>query len=198
MVYTLKKEKYKMLQKINEEVYKVSCDSNIYYIKPLDLVIDTGNFQERAIVERELASVVDLSTIKTVIFTHLHYDHIGNFNIFPNAKFYAHKEEITYFEQNKEGAVLNPVIVKKFTPKLISVARLKLPKRYEIIHTPGHTCGSICVLDTQKKILFSGDTLFYDGHGRVDLPSSEPQKMEKSLDIIGDLDFELLCPGHDY
>lgn len=187
-----------MLQKINDEVYKVACDSNMYYIKPLDLVIDTGNFQERAMVERELASVVDLSTIKTVIFTHLHYDHIGNFNMFPNAKFYAHKEEIAYFEMNKEGAVLNPVIVKKFTAKLISLARLKLPKRYEIIHTPGHTGGSICILDNVKKILFSGDTLFYDGHGRVDLPSSEPKKMEKTLDLIADLDFETLCPGHDY
>jgi glyoxylase-like metal-dependent hydrolase (beta-lactamase superfamily II) len=187
-----------MLQKINDEVYKIACDSNMYYIKPLSLVIDTGNFQERAMVERELTSVVDPATIKTVIFTHLHYDHIGNFNMFPKAKFYAHKEEITYFEMNKEGAVLNPVIVKKFTPKLMSIARLKLPKRYQILHTPGHTCGSICILDTLKKILYSGDTLFYDGHGRVDLPSSEPKKMEKTLDLIGELDFETLCPGHDY
>lgn len=187
-----------MLQKINDEVYKIACDSNMYYIKPLELVIDTGNFQERAMVERELKSVVDPATIKTVIFTHLHYDHIGNFNMFPNAKFYAHKDEIAYFELNKEGAVLNPVIVKKFNPKLISIARLKLPKRYEIIHTPGHTGGSICILDNVKKILFSGDTLFYDGHGRVDLPSSEAKKMEKTLDLIADLDFETLCPGHDY
>jgi glyoxylase-like metal-dependent hydrolase (beta-lactamase superfamily II) len=149
-------------------------------------------------VERELASVVDLSTVKTVIFTHLHYDHIGNHGMFPNAKFYAHKEEIAYFEMNKEGAVLNPVIVKRFTPKLISIARLKLPKRFQVLLTPGHTCGSICIYDNVKKILFSGDTLFYDGHGRVDLPSSEPKKMEKSLDVIGELDFETLCPGHDY
>ncbi len=187
-----------MIQRINDEVYKISCGSNMYYIKPLNLVIDTGNFQERAMVERELSSIVDLSKIKIVIFTHLHYDHIGNFNMLPNAKFYAHKDEISSFEKDKIGAVLNPVIVKKFTPKLISIARLKLPKRYQIIHTPGHTCGSICILDTVKKVLFSGDTLFYDGYGRVDLPSSAPKKMEKSLQEIAELDYETLCPGHEY
>lgn len=187
-----------MIQKINDEVYKVSFDSNIYYIKPLNLIIDSGNFQEKAIIEKELSSFVDLSTIKIVIFTHFHYDHIGNFNLFPNAKYYAHKDEIAYFEKDKEGAVLNTVILKKFTPKIINISRLKLPERYQIIHTPGHTCGSICILDTQKKVLFSGDTVFYDGHGRTDLPNSCPQKMEESLDLIADLDFETLCPGHDY
>lgn len=187
-----------MIQKINDEVYKIACDSNIYYIKPLNMIIDTGNFQEKMMIERELKTLVDFDTIKIVVFTHLHYDHIGNYKLFPNAKFYAHKDEIAFFEKNKEDAVLNPVISKMFRPKLITVARLKLPKKYKILHTPGHTVGSICIYDTQKKILYSGDTLFYDGHGRVDLPSSEPNKMEKTLETLADLDFETLCPGHDY
>jgi glyoxylase-like metal-dependent hydrolase (beta-lactamase superfamily II) len=67
----------------------------------------------------------------------------------------------------------------------------------EFLHTPGHTPGSQCfrVRDT----LVSGDTLFIEGCGRVDLPGSDPDQMYESLQRLARLpDDTVLLPGHDY
>lgn len=68
----------------------------------------------------------------------------------------------------------------------------------ELLHTPGHTPGSQCFLLHDR--LVSGDTLFIDGCGRVDLPGSDPRQMYESL--TGTLakvpDNVVLYPGHDY
>lgn len=66
--------------------------------------------------------------------------------------------------------------------------------RITIIDTPGHTKDSICFL--YKDILFSGDTLFNNGTGRIDLPESAPDKMKESLEKLKKIDYKILCPGH--
>lgn len=52
----------------------------------------------------------------------------------------------------------------------------------KIIHTPGHTPGSICLLG--NGFLFSGDTLFYGGYGRTDLPGGSDDDMARSLEKL--------------
>ena len=67
----------------------------------------------------------------------------------------------------------------------------------EFLHTPGHTPGSQCF--RIKQTLVSGDTLFVDGCGRVDLPGSDPEQMYYSLQKLGSLPGDtLLLPGHNY
>jgi len=72
-------------------------------------------------------------------------------------------------------------------------------QRIELIHTPGHTPGSQCFL-VNGQLLVSGDTLFVNGCGRVDLPGSDPEKMYESLtQKLAKLpDDIILYPGHDY
>jgi glyoxylase-like metal-dependent hydrolase (beta-lactamase superfamily II) len=66
----------------------------------------------------------------------------------------------------------------------------------EFFHTPGHTGGSICILDKKTGLLFSGDTKFAGrGYGRTDLGGSD-EEIEKSLALIGNIPYKLLCPGH--
>jgi len=66
----------------------------------------------------------------------------------------------------------------------------------EFFHTPGHTRGSICILDRKTGILFSGDTAFAGGgYGRTDLGGNE-KEMEESLGLISKINYKLLCPGH--
>jgi glyoxylase-like metal-dependent hydrolase (beta-lactamase superfamily II) len=67
----------------------------------------------------------------------------------------------------------------------------------EFLHTPGHTPGSQCF--RVKNTLVSGDTLFINGCGRVDLPGSDSEQMYHSLQRIKALpDDTLLLPGHNY
>ncbi|MFA5108010.1 MAG: MBL fold metallo-hydrolase [Candidatus Micrarchaeia archaeon] len=67
---------------------------------------------------------------------------------------------------------------------------------FEIINTPGHTRGSMCIFEPKTGILFSGDTKFADGgYGRTDLGGSDEQ-MSKSLKAIDKLPWKILCPGH--
>jgi len=66
----------------------------------------------------------------------------------------------------------------------------------DFFHTPGHTDGSICVLDRKTGLLFSGDTKFAGGIcGRTDIGGSD-EEMEKSLALIEKIPYKLLCPGH--
>ena len=67
----------------------------------------------------------------------------------------------------------------------------------EFLHTPGHTPGSQCF--RIKSSLVSGDTLFIQGCGRVDLPGSDSEQMYHSLQKLNELPEEtILLPGHDY
>ena len=67
----------------------------------------------------------------------------------------------------------------------------------EFLHTPGHTPGSQCF--KIKNTLVSGDTLFIDGCGRVDLAGSDTEDMYHSLQKLKSLpDDTLLLPGHNY
>jgi len=66
-----------------------------------------------------------------------------------------------------------------------------------VIHTPGHTPGSICLHEVQSKSLFSGDTIFPQGSiGRTDLPGGSPQDIVRSISKIAQLDITTLYPGH--
>jgi hydroxyacylglutathione hydrolase len=65
-----------------------------------------------------------------------------------------------------------------------------------VIHTPGHTQGSVCFFDRAQKMLFSGDLLFKGSVGRWDLPSGNKEQLLNSINAVKRLDFEMLFPGH--
>ncbi len=69
--------------------------------------------------------------------------------------------------------------------------------RLDVLHTPGHTEGSVCLVAADDGILFSGDTLFAGGWGRVDLPGGDAAAMADSLARLARLDAALrVVPGH--
>jgi glyoxylase-like metal-dependent hydrolase (beta-lactamase superfamily II) len=66
-----------------------------------------------------------------------------------------------------------------------------------VIHTPGHTLGSICLYEADSKSLFSGDTVFpHGGIGRTDLPGGSSQDLIRSISKLAKLDVRVLYPGH--
>ncbi len=190
-----------MLKKVTENIWKFtgSDKSNVYFLNlEKKIIIDTGNRTYRDSLKNFLGRAVDFDSIDIVVFTHMHYDHSGNFDLFPNAEFYASKREIEDFQNNKENAVMDAGVADMLT----KIELKPLPKEFfgmKVIETPGHTRGSICLWNEKDKILFSGDTLFGSKmQGRVDLPTSSPQEMKNSMMTIINIPYKILCPGHDY
>jgi len=103
-----------MIKKIAPNVWKLNVDSNVYFLEKEKAVIDTGPRAYRKDVELFLSKVADFSEVKKVLFTHLHADHIGNFDLFPKAEFFASKEEIECFKKDPFGTVLMEDIAEKF------------------------------------------------------------------------------------
>jgi glyoxylase-like metal-dependent hydrolase (beta-lactamase superfamily II) len=67
----------------------------------------------------------------------------------------------------------------------------------EVLHAPGHTEGSVCLLDRTNGLLLSGDTLFAGSWGRTDLPGGSEEHMVESLSRLAGLDDHLaVLPGH--
>ena len=188
-----------MISEIYENVYKISGESNLYFLKKENIVIDTGYPTDELMIRQELSKITLLENVKTVVFTHMHYDHIGNYHIFPKATFYASKDSIESINEDKYKAILLKPLAEGFNIEVKDISTLPLPDYLQVIYTPGHSKGSICIYDKKRKILFSGDTLFFnDNIGRMDLPFSLPDEMAFSLQKLKKLDYQILCPGHDY
>ncbi len=173
--------------------------SNVYLLE-LDVptLIDLGN----SVYHKQLVQCLKKvgykpENIKRIIFTHLHFDHTGNYKAFKNADFYAGAEEIEDLEQGKFTKFLQRFGIR--LPKLeLNIKPVKKGfKDLVVIKTPGHTRGSISLWLKSKKLLFTGDTLFHNNIiGRTDLPTSVPEEMEKSLKKLKRYKYAILCPGH--
>ena len=194
---------FSFMEKIADTIYKIVADSNLYFLDfAKKIIIDTGRPRNKDLVLKELSKKIDPAKIDLVLFTHFHYDHIGNFHLFPNAAFYASQAEIDAWKKDPFGAILNMEVVEaleQFSLCVLPLEQLDLSLfGLLVIATPGHTIGSICLYYEKEKILFSGDTLFRDAHGRVDLPTSVPKEMMRSLLKLKKVDYTILCSGHEY
>lgn len=68
---------------------------------------------------------------------------------------------------------------------------------FQILYTPGHSLGSICYYDSNKKILIPGDLVFTGGNfGRYDFPGGSLSTLINSIEKVNDLDVKYLLPGH--
>lgn len=69
--------------------------------------------------------------------------------------------------------------------------------KFQILETPGHTPGSVCLYWPEEKVLLSGDTLFCRGYGRTDLPGGDIGQLIQSLDRLFTLPNDVrVYPGH--
>jgi hydroxyacylglutathione hydrolase len=186
-----------MIKKIADKVWCINAGCNVYFLDFEEkMLIDTGDRANRHELMQFLDKVVDFGKVNKVIFTHLHHDHIGNFDLFPNASFYASKDEIEDFMKNRFGTVLDREMAERFNVELLALREEIGGLR--VVETPGHTRGSICLWYEKEKILFTGDTLLKGGYGRTDLPTSSPKQMNVSAMKLLELPYKKMCPGHDY
>lgn len=142
--------------------------------------------------------VVD--SVKMVICTHGHPDHLEGADLFSEDVIKAiSKEEFDYLQgDGKELYLAIGSSPPRFEWKIfLKDGRLKLGNRtFRVIKTPGHSPGSICLYWEEKKVLISGDTVFYMGVGRFDLPGGDGELLRESVKRLSKLDVEYLVPGH--
>ncbi|MCL2862490.1 MAG: MBL fold metallo-hydrolase [Methanimicrococcus sp.] len=190
-----------------EPIYAGYYDSCIYVINKR-IIIDTG--MTAGEVLPRLEQVTPLKNIELIILTHAHYDHsgcAGEILAHGHAKLAIHEADAPFLQDNSKSSALNfgskincpkPDIVYKGGEKIPIGQNEKGAEEYlEVIHTPGHTVGCICLYEENSKTLISGDTVFSEGGiGRTDFPVSAPEKMTASIDKLRKLNIENLYPGH--
>jgi glyoxylase-like metal-dependent hydrolase (beta-lactamase superfamily II) len=130
--------------------------------------------------------------IKSIVNTHGHNDHISGDAIFQgkyNVPICIHKYDAADIEGLGKGKFPANVLLEDGS--LIEFGNESL----KVMHTPGHTLGSICLLG--ERLVFTGDTLFAGGIGRTDFPGGSDSDMRLSLQKLVRLpDNFLVYPGH--
>lgn len=154
--------------------------------------------------------------LNAIIYTHNHIDHIGGFKKeFSALPIYMGKKDILNLTRENlehDFDIYASHIFDKDSEKYNEFIELILGAKknfiasddndeiegiFTTLSTPGHTKGSISLLDKEEKILFSGDTLFHHGFGRYDLPFGDIDELRSSLIRLNSLDTSIkVYPGH--
>ncbi|MCF8001222.1 MAG: MBL fold metallo-hydrolase [Halanaerobiales bacterium] len=180
--------------------------TNCYLIGKRDssaIVIDPGD---------EIDKIMDMVNeynvkVEKIINTHGHFDHIS-----ANQELKEKTGAEIYIHEQDSEALINPS--KNLSSHLGQNNLVKLNKadniinegdiitiedyKFEVFHTPGHSPGSICLYDENKKILISGDTIFSMGVGRTDFPGCSQQELINSIEnkILTLPEDVKVYPGH--
>jgi len=175
--------------------------TNTYILLREDIavVIDPGTVNNEEI--EDIMNIIGDRRVSAVICTHGHYDHVCGAVYLNAEKYYIHRRESIILEDSSwwaENFYKSPLsLPEKFDylegGEILNFNGIKL----EIIHTPGHSPGSICILSKELNALFTGDTLFKGTHGRTDFKGGSVRDMLETLKKFLEMDDSLtIYPGH--
>jgi len=187
--------------KVIEDIHLVDGTfANVYLIRRGEklLVVDAGLPGEYEKVLRYIEKLGHLpEDVETIIVTHAHHDHVGSLKDLKDAtgaNIAAHKDEVPYLKGEKTfRSEIEPVDVEIKLNDGDEVHGLK------VIHSPGHTPGSICLLDLKTKALFVGDLVMEENGKLEEIPhhySLDPMKNREAIRRLLDIDFVHLLPSH--
>lgn len=178
--------------------------ANSYIIKDLEsgeaAVIDCGMFSERF---ADVLRSMGIEKLKYIFLTHGHFDHIMGVCKLKRSfggEIVIHEMDADCLCDSKKSlsagwGFLCPPFESDRQVSDGDVLFLG-DERIDVIHTPGHTVGSVCY--KTEKILFSGDTLFHMSYGRTDFPGGSMQQLVESMKKLYALEGEhRVCPGHE-
>ncbi|MGL4800157.1 MAG: MBL fold metallo-hydrolase [Cellulosilyticaceae bacterium] len=207
-----------------QEVFGIgTLRSNAYVVKNGDqyLLIDTGvkaSFCKLKLVMDRLG--INEHNLKALILTHTHYDHVGNAHLFKelyNTQIIVHERESTFLEEGNNPEIRGSLYVTKLLERGINKG-MKHLRKYTgvekdiivkdyyplahlgfdgvIIHTPGHTIGSISVV-LENEIAIVGDTMFGILRGSVYPPyAMDVGVLLNSWKRLLDMGCQVFLPGH--
>ena len=182
---------------MNIQVFVVGMFSTDCYVvhcrkKEAAIIIDPG-FDSPSEAE-QILNYVDKEEldVRFVVNTHGHKDHVsGN-------RFLKKKYNAPICIHKYDAAIIDDVNISDSSANIILSEGSTLEfgdEKLKVMHTPGHSPGSICLLG--EKLIFTGDTLFAGGIGRTDFPGGSMSDMGLSLQKLTSLpDYLLVYPGH--
>jgi glyoxylase-like metal-dependent hydrolase (beta-lactamase superfamily II) len=184
----------------------VGYESNVYLLEDEDpIIVDTGGGMFADTALEEVSKIVPLKKVERIVLTHSHLDHLGGAQVFQEAtggRIYLHEAEAmplmagdtTYLLRNMFDMRLGKLDI----APLKAGEKLKCGKNeLEVLHTPGHSPGSIVLYDKERSSAVVGDTVFCDGGvGRWDLPGGDLAQLIGSIKRLGELGLKNMYPGH--
>lgn len=146
-------------------------------------------------------------TIEKILLTHGHFDHFGAAELLREklvAPIYIYSDDAQYLTEpylNLSGNSGRPITVPHYEELYDGeVIRLKANSGFylKVIHTPGHTPGSVTYYSPAERVAFVGDTLYQHGPGLTSFPGGNPVSLEKSIKnkILSLPSDTLLLSGH--
>lgn len=184
----------------------VGYDSNVYLLEDEDpVIVDTGTGMYAESVLEEISKIVPLRKVERIVLTHSHYDHLGGAAAFQKAtggRVYLHEEEAIPLKAGDTTLAISTMFGEKIgqmdlTP-LKTGEKLRCgSSQLEVLHSPGHSPGSIVLHEPETKSAIVGDTVFCDGGvGRWDLPGGDLTKLRRSIKRLEELGLKNMYPGH--
>jgi hydroxyacylglutathione hydrolase len=162
------------------------------------IAIDTATPSVRWLTQQLADEGWDL---RLIVSTHRHWDHIGDNAeavIATGARLAAHIADRPGLEHPDMMSAPFPIPPSVPAVDLQEGSHIRFGDiDLTVLHTPGHTEGSVCLLSQEERVLLSGDTLFAGAWGRTDLPGGDAEAMVESLARLAALDDGItVLPGH--
>ena len=177
-------------------------DANSYLING-KVLIDTGINTNALIAEIE--KNIDINDLELIVLTHCHYDHTAAAEAIARksgARIAIHRDDVELLHHDEASAAAAfDSIAPSFEPDILlddgESISIGNGEHLQIIHTPGHTPGGICLYEPVSKSLFSGDTVFPQGSiGRTDFIGGNSANISGSIQKLTQLDVRTMYPGH--
>ena len=215
-----------IIQEIVPRVYQLGAVSgsglwggNVFLLADDNItLVDTGYKGGASRILKEINQLgYSPSDIANIVITHHHADHVGNLAMLKKttqAKVFAHSADAPYIDGRlPQSGPLRPRWLSKTlaplhrlwsaTPAAVDILvndgdELPILGGSEVLHTPGHTLGSICLFLREQRLIMVGDLLA--NRFRLSLPSKpftvDMAQIIHSIKRLAGLDFHIICFGH--
>jgi glyoxylase-like metal-dependent hydrolase (beta-lactamase superfamily II) len=181
--------------------YENNCNTYLIHGK-ITVLIDPGHSRHVSNLFHQMeGDGISPEEIDLIILTHSHPDHFEGLETFMNkpVKISMNREEERYLLES--GRYLFEMMRQPIPEFRIDFylreGDLHLGQEtFYIYQTPGHSPGSLSIHWPKRKVLFTGDLIFYGGVGRTDFLEGNSKLLKESIERMSSLDIELLLPGH--